>query len=774
MSAVSPAHALPLESFGLSILPKTTHNIVWSPDNELAIGCDDCVLVYVPDFSLRSPAASASASDGAGVGGGGGEERTRYHYYYYYDGGGPRQYDEAALRFPVAPLKSPELNRHLFEALGHEFAGYTFFTGAGAAVITGHGSTLNHTVALAWSPCGLGRVGRAVLAVLTAAGIVTVYCQGASSEAVGSAAGGSGGARTMRPWTAAWHVGGGFLVPAAEGHGVTDKKECIAAFAWARDTRGSGAVLAYLNDDREVVVLLVDAEHDAKAEPGHPGTWKVCEVARFVAEGPHPAPTDPTDPDYVYSSSSFALSWSPWLRRGSSQTCILSYVAHNYIGFRQITVDDSRDEHGLPSVHVARADASGVCLYLSTDAFVVWEDQIWMMPGSNVCRGVIASPTKVQAFELPFDHTSPITRHSTDECGTTYPTEEDMLHIENPITGLIIHPPSYSQNTATPCYTLVRLSATHDNPAWHQTNLILPPSPEDDTTTTGLRWATEITQIIEHQLPRVLAHRQGPSGDKGRGDASFESDSDELDSDLDSDDDDDDDFDDMDANAEADEDDDNSAKEAFPGLRGVDTEDQVHLHRVRIWGLTASPGGATSAALVSVHSTLELERDTFAGLQCRVLFGTHPRAADYGQHGDGAGGGSDNPLSTEARAWQWMYGGGPPVPGFSAPATAPGDERAALRDQFHTIARRQLCVFCERPLVPWGNSSCCGSGHVFENCANTGVPVVAPNVSRTCGVCGMKSLKSEELLNMAPQLRDIVEQDISAELCGGCGGKFTN
>lgn len=62
--------------------------------------------------------------------------------------------------------------------------------------------------------------------------------------------------------------------------------------------------------------------------------------------------------------------------------------------------------------------------------------QIWMMPGSNVCRGVIASPTKVQAFELPFDHTSPITRHSTDECGTTYPTEEDMLHIENPITGL--------------------------------------------------------------------------------------------------------------------------------------------------------------------------------------------------------------------------------------------------------------------------------------------------------------------------------------------------
>lgn len=61
-----------------------------------------------------------------------------------------------------------------------------------------------------------------------------------------------------------------------------------------------------------------------------------------------------------------------------------------------------------------------------------------------------------------------------------------------------------------------------------------------------------------------------------------------------------------------------------------------------------------------------------------------------------------------------------------------------------------------------------------ENCANTGVPVVAPNVSHTCGVCGMKCLKSEELINIAPHLRDIIVEDISGEICGGCGGKFTN
>jgi hypothetical protein len=101
---------------------------------------------------------------------------------------------------------------------------------------------------------------------------------------------------------------------------------------------------------------------------------------------------------------------------------------------------------------MGKADASGVCLHLSSDAFVVWEDkvnitvlflvtklnrsQIWAIPGFQVCRGVIASPFKIQAFELPFDRTSPVRKHTMDECGTTYPSEEDMIHIGNPITGL--------------------------------------------------------------------------------------------------------------------------------------------------------------------------------------------------------------------------------------------------------------------------------------------------------------------------------------------------
>ncbi|KAI0466896.1 hypothetical protein F4859DRAFT_287888 [Xylaria cf. heliscus] len=738
MSFLSPP--LPLESLNLAILPKTTHNITWSPDCELAIACDDCVLVYVPDFSRLAVPANTN----------GGRYDT-----------GPRQYDEAALRFPIAPLKPADLNRHLFREADQEFAGYANFTGAGSGVITGHGSTLNHTVALAWSPCGLGRMNRAVLAVLTAAGIVTVYCQGAP-EVVGASVGRN--ARSLRPWIPAWHVGGGFLVPTADGHPSTGKKECVTAFSWARDTHAGVAVLSYLNDEHEIVLLLVRATHQAKAASGHPGTWTVREVARFMAEGPHATLVDPTDPDYAHCSSSFALNWSPWLRRDGSSTSILSYVAHNYIGFRQITLDDPEEghEHKLPVVHVARADTSGVCLYLSTDAFVTWENKIWTMPGTNICRGVIASPTKVQAFELPFDRTSPVARHSTDECGTTYPSEEDMMHMENPITGLVIHPPSFSNSTATPSYTLVRLSAAHDNPAWHQTNLVLPPNPDSDDDPTNLQWATDISQIIEHQLPRALAHRQGGNAEKGRGgDNGFESDadddgeSDELE-----------DFSDSDFDSE----DENSSKSAFPGIfRGVDTEDQVHLYRVRIWGLTASPDGGTSAVLVSLHSNLELERDTFAGLNCRVLFGATPRV-DLGDYVPPA----TEILSTEAYAWEWMYGAGLPVPGFSAPPAPSHNRHFILRDHFSHVAQSLRCVFCEGPLGSELNRSWCSNGHLFENCANTGVPIVAPNVSRTCGVCGLKSLKSEELLNLVPHLRDIIEQDISADQCGGCGGKFMN
>ncbi|KAI1410339.1 hypothetical protein F5Y13DRAFT_181532 [Hypoxylon sp. FL1857] len=708
---------LPLESFGLTAVPASTHNIVWSPDAELAVGCDDCVYIFIPEYSVPK------STDGT---------NTKV----------VRQYNDVALQFPSVEHRNPELNRPLFDVMGQEFPEFEYVPGGGGSgTVTGQGSSMNHLVALDWSPSGLGRMNRSVLAVLTGAGTITIYCEGASDGMNAFKVRGRN-ARTLRPWVAAWGVGAGLLLPVAEGHEAQYTKEYITAFAWARDTDGHGALLAYANDEDEIVIVSVQVKHDSNATPGDCGQWRIEEVARFMAEGPHPR-TDPTDPDYSPCSSSFSLSWSPWLKRGDSKSSMVSYVTKNYVGFRQVTIDAPHRNMTTPNVKVDELDSNGVCLYLAPDAFVAFEDLIWTIGESKICRGVIATPTQVKAFQVSFDGARPgnIARHTTYECGTTYPEPEDDGPTQNPITGLIIHPPSLSQTTATPSYSLVRLSATHENDAWYQTNLPLPPNPEDGT---GPRWATEINQIIEHQLPRVMAYR--PIIDDGSAGSEVESDEDE----------------------EVDESVEGSEYDPEENFAGVDTEDQVHLNRVRIWGMTASPGGGVTAVFISQYSALWPGRDTYAGVKCRLLFGRYDRSSQEAETTLAV-----KQLSTEARAWEWMYGGGPPVSGVGT-SIRNDDKRTALKDHFKLVGRKQACSFCGLPLEPKGKTSRCGRGHLFATCATTGLPILSPGLSRTCSVCGSKCLKREDLLVIAPELKDIIVDEISAEKCGGCGGKFVN
>ncbi|KAI0848074.1 hypothetical protein F5Y00DRAFT_97691 [Daldinia vernicosa] len=714
---------LPLESFSLIASPASTHNIVWSPDAELAIGCDDCVFLFVPEYSV--PKDTNGASSGA-----------------------VRQYNETTLRFPTVEHRSPELNRPLFNLVKQKFPDFEYTPGGGGSgTVASQGSSMNHLVALEWSPCGLGRMNRSVLAVLTGTGAITIYCEGASDNMNAFKLRGRN-ARTLRPWVAAWGVGAGLLLPLAKGHEVEYTKEYITSFAWARDIDSHGALLAYANDDDEVVIISVQAKHDSSAPPGDCGLWRVEEVARFVAEGPHPK-SDPTDPDYSPSGSSFSLSWGPWLKNGNSKTSILSYVAKNYVGFRQVTVRLPRENMKSLDVDVGKVDCNGVCHYLSTDAFVVWEDLIWTIGESKICRGIIATPSQAKAFQIPFDsnQSSRVTKHTTDECKTTYPDSESKDLSQNPITGLIIHPPPLSQTTAMPSYSLVRLSATHENSSWYQTNLPLPPNPEDGTI--GPRWATEITQTIEHQLPRAMAYK--PIVEHGNTGSEDDS-ADEEEIDVDS--------------AEGS---DYDPEENFAGL---DTEDQVHINRVRIWGITASPGGGVTAVFTSQYSTVWYGRDTYAGVKCRVLFGRYDRSTDRSQGADTAR--AMEKLSTEARMWEWMYGGGPSVTGVVGFMAQDSEEQVALKDHFAMISRQQTCPFCSLPLEPMGKVSCCRNKHVFATCATTGLPILAPGMSRTCGVCGSKCLKREDLVRMAPQLREIIMDEISAETCGSCGGKFIN
>ncbi|KAI1775522.1 transcription factor IIIC subunit delta N-term-domain-containing protein [Hypoxylon cercidicola] len=704
---------LPLESFSLTAVPASTHNIAWSPDAELAIGCDDCVFIFLPEFSTDT----FTADHGSEV---------------------SRQYNDAALRFPSVEHRHPDLNRHLFGTAEQEFPEFEHVPGGGGSgTITGQGSSMNHGVALEWSPSGLGRMHRSVLAVLTGAGAITVYCEGASDGMNGSKLRGRS-ARSLRPWVAAWGVGAGLLIPRADGQESEYSKEYITAFAWARDTDGRGTLMAYANDDDEVVILSVQAKHDSNATPGDCGQWRVEEVARFVAEGPHPI-LDPTDPDYSPSGSSFSLSWSPWLKRGSSKTSMISYVANNYVGFREVTVSWPRKEMVAPRVKCGASDSNGVCMHLAPDAFVVWEDLIWTIGSSKVCRGMIATPAKAQAFQVAFDSNEPeIASHTTDECGTTYPEAEGDGPSQNPITE-------------TPSYSLVRLSATHENDAWYQTNLPLPPNPEDGVV--GPKWASDINQIVEHQLPRALANRLASDLTSVRDEEGSDDGDDEMEE----------------------EEEERSEFDPNDAMAGIDTEDQVHVNRVRIWGMTASPGGGVIAVFATQYGTMWPGRDTFAGHKCRVLFGRYDSSTEQTEEANSVL--AMKKLSTEARAWEWMYGGGPPVAGVGVGMSTPAQERdkqRALKDHFATVSRSQVCPFCELPLAPVGKSSRCQRGHILDTCATTGLPILAPGLSKMCNVCGSKCLKPEDLVVVAPQLKDIIMGEISSEFCGGCGGKFVN
>jgi hypothetical protein len=55
---------------------------------------------------------------------------------------------------------------------------------------------------------------------------------------------------------------------------------------------------------------------------------------------------------------------------------MLSFVDHNYVGFRKITIQDAWTRGEMPKLEVAAQDTFGMCLHLSVDAFVEFEDMV--------------------------------------------------------------------------------------------------------------------------------------------------------------------------------------------------------------------------------------------------------------------------------------------------------------------------------------------------------------------------------------------------------------
>lgn len=797
----------PLREIPLNTRPLAKRALAWSCDGELAVAADDSVHVFVPLFPDTTVEVDeddqATDNDEAEVSEDDNTDLRPIFLRQKRDRVVHRQAQFAGQNGQILtayPRLDPRVNREVWEVSGvrgvfGERSGGRFededgdgddageygpdpadeaeetfgaqgdddallMFGAGNGVISSAGSGLNHIISIGWSPSGLGRNRRPILAVLTSAGYIGFYGDGPSLSAQGG--GGGLGAvgqnegmlkqRDLTNWIALFGAGEKLAVPGQDPEMV----ENVRSFAWAREIAPGQALLAYANDEQEVVVLSIQSEFAAGEGSGwEKMVWRVQEVARFRARGPHPR-ENVWDPNWVPCGTSFGLKWSPWLSPEGSRSCVLSYVARNYVGFRKITVKTPWVPGTVPEVTVETTDCYGRCVFLSTDSFVEFEDAVWTKRDAKTVRGLIATGFDVIPFEVSISGPQAFAfepdPHSTNSCGTTYrATDEGSRLYPNPITDLFIHPPNLTTPSEIPTFTLVRLSATSTNNDWYQTNALL----EDVSAATGDTnkppWVIELTQKLAVLVP-ADAHMRHQTG------ADDESDADST------------------ASGDKDSGADMSDMDELPDT--APTGPEVHPTRFRLHGLVPGPGGRATAVLVSSHSTQTPDRTGWWGLRSTVMFGALPRPKKTkSRDADLMANPSLHRATTEGRLFNWMYGAGPDVPGIISTTETQNSNKPSTREIFSELIASQTCDFCANPLQPQDGDrgmSVCVQGHFFSTCGASGLAIQAPGISHTCGACGARTLKVDELMRRAPDLEKRIREVVKGDVCGNCGGKFVD
>lgn len=348
---------------------------------------------------------------------------------------------------------------------------------------------------------------------------------------------------------------------------------------------------------------------------------------------------------------------------------------------------------------------------------------------------MIATPFTVQYFTVIFDSTvdgRTSAKHPTADCGTTYPSQEYNDQTTNPITGLVVYPPDISKPTDSPYFSLARLSATPTNLDWYQTNLPLLSSPGEAPSRPA--WVKEISELLDITQPFSLAYRyhnpdghtKSESGDEGSDNEEEDEEDDDF---LD---DDDDEFEDDEFEEDPDKD------TLLPDSDDpIESMEKIHTNRLRIWGMASSPGGGVTAVFATLYSTIKPERHTFAGLRCRIYFGKSLSPVDSTLF-------STRKLSTEARAFEWMYGDAPPVPGVGNSddeSAEVNSKRQAIKDAFKPAAENAICVLCRAGLDVQNTISKCPNGHVFGTYRRLKVLVLNEQCTDVCSskLCSNRS-----------------------------------
>ncbi|KAK3688265.1 gpi-anchor transamidase-like protein [Podospora appendiculata] len=806
---------LPLREITLNSRPLIKRALAFSCDGELAVAADDSVHVFVPEFpdlSKRKEKQSKDHRNGATNGDHHDEEELSSDAADNDDDGAKEgdkfvnygdntraQFSEGSKHMPVSyPPLDPRVNKELFTAAGlpfpYEYAGNGAGPepasddevgdsemddseddnndnigsaanrpfGAGYGPITGVGSSMNHVVCMGWSPSGLGVNRRPILAVMTGAGTIAMYGDGSTAvNILHRANDGMLQHRELVSWMVLWGVGERLMVPGQQ----TEVSEYIRGFAWAKEVAIGQALLATINDLGEVAILSVqlayttDGARTKSAAPRQPDSaeslvWRVQEVARFKAKGPHPT-GDIMDPDWAPCGTSFGLTFSPWFENEDSRVCVLSFVDKNYVGFRRITIKKPWARGELPDIEVGSEDIFGNCLHLTTDAFVEFENALWNRLFSKVCRGVVSTGTVAMPFEIAIFggssyHQEP---HSPKDCGTVYAHES--VDSENPIVDMIIHPPDLSDPAPVPLYTLIRMSATAKNDEWYENN--------DPTATAKPQWARDISQKVEISVPADKYKKLSYDVDSDSDDGSGDSDGEEMD----------------------DDDDDGNDDGEIAATAQVP---EIHPHRLRLYGLAISPGGGATAVLASAHNTQHPERGGWHTVRSTIYFGHQPRrrrttTPDDDEDEDDECPHKSPPLTMEARLFDWLYGGGPEVPGVTTPARAEDSkegarivqERDRLAALFRPALERQTCDRCGTRMTAAAALSRCETGHFFGTCATSGLAVHRPGITRSCGTCGMRTMRTDVMISKVPEeMRGAVLREMRDGVCGQCGGKFLN
>lgn len=263
--------ARPLQPLGLRGRPIATRAISWSCDAELAIATDDTIHIFLPEY----PRPGNSPEDAAD------EDAFQPQFTLALTTSGIIRPDPAIngplCAFAGVSLPGPDADEPLV------------FRGVGSAEATRAGSSLGQSLGVEWSPNGLGQNLRPVLSIATTSGSIVALGEHIDSR---TAVASSLRSRTFKHWKVLWGLGAQLPIPDGESAaGFRNMNERIVSFSWAREIGSGVALLAYMNDEREVVVMGVQflkrVQEAASGSMSEELGWEIFEVDRFDGKGPH-------------------------------------------------------------------------------------------------------------------------------------------------------------------------------------------------------------------------------------------------------------------------------------------------------------------------------------------------------------------------------------------------------------------------------------------------------------------------------------------------------